>query len=136
MADMIQWLDSIMATGVDLMPDPKVTAKEYPVFAINRGMAQNIDTVMYAAEMNKRPGLTARQHYAFSLNSIKKKKRYGKWAKKSDDKLDDLEMVKDVYQMSTEKALSALRILTKDQLKEMREKLSKGGMKNERKASS
>jgi len=130
--DMIQWVESILSTGVDLMPDPNVTAKEYPEFAINRGLSQNIDTVMFAAELNKRPGIKGRMHYAFLLNSVKKKKRYGKWVKKTDDKLEDLELVKEHFQISTEKALSALRILSKEQLKEIRLKQDIGGVKNGR----
>ncbi len=129
MPDMIGWLDSVLATGVDLMPDPNVTAKEYPEFAINRGVAQNIDTVMFAAELNKRPGIRGRMHYSFLMGSIKKKKRYNKWAKKTDQKLEDLEMVKDHFQLNNEKALRALTILSKEQLKEIAAKRSKGGMK-------
>lgn len=130
MANLIEWIDSISTTGRDIMPDPDVTEKEYPVFAINRGMSQSIDTIMFAEEMNKRPLIRGRMHYMFLMASIKKKKRYAKWAKKTDEKLDDLEMVKEYFNFSNEKALAALAILTKEQLTQIRNKQATGGVKN------
>lgn len=136
MPNLIEWVDSISSTGKDIMPDPNVSSKDYPEFAINRGMSQSIDTVMFAQAMNQRPGVKGRMHYAFLLAAVKKKKRYSKWAKKTeDDNLADLEMVKEYFNFSNEKALSALSILTKDQLKEIRLKQSTGGIKNDRKKS-
>lgn len=131
--NLIEWVDSISVTGKDLMPDPKVTEKEYPVFAINRGMSQSIDTIMFAAEMNKRPGVRGRMHYTFLLHSVKKRKRYAKWVKKTDEKLADLELVKEALCLSTEKALEALTILTDEQLKDIRAKMATGGVKNGKK---
>ena len=127
--NLIEWVDSISATGKDIMPDPNPTEKEYPVFAINRGMSQSIDTIMFAAEMNKRPGVRGRMHYQFLMHSVKKKKRYAKWAKKTDEKLDDLEMIKEKYQFSNEKALQALACLTKEQLTAIRLSQATGGVK-------
>ena len=60
---------------------------------------------------------------------MKPRKRFSPWAKK--DSIDYLEIVKEYYGYNDDKALQALRILTKDQLDYIKKALSKGG-KHER----
>jgi hypothetical protein len=63
--------------------------------------------------------------YDFLLNSVKPRKRFSPWAKK--DSIDYLESVKEYYGYNDDKALQALRILTKDQLDHIAKVLNKGG---------
>ena len=84
---------------------------------------------MYANEMNKYPDLPKKMQYDFLLNSVKPRKRFSPWARK--DSIDYLDLVKEYYGYNDDKALQALRILTKDQLDEIKKALSKGG-KHER----
>jgi len=65
--------------------------------------------------------------YSFYLNSLRKKKRFSPWLRK--DKIDDLECVKNYYGYSTEKALQALRILSSEQIKFIKQRLETGGRK-------
>lgn len=130
---MFEYLDAITVNGKDIYEGTE-TAKEYPEFAINRGLAQNLDTVMFAAEMNKHPSIRGRMHFSYLLHAVKKKKRYAKWAKKTDEKLVALEAVKKQYGYSTEKALVALQILTKDQVNQIVNKQD-GGVRNGKKSS-
>ena len=92
-------------------------------------MSSFTDTVLFANEMNKNPHLPKRLQYDFFINSVKPRKRFSPWAKK--DSIDYLELVKEYYGYNDDKALQALRILTKDQLDYIKKALSKGG-KHER----
>ena len=78
--------------------------------------------------MNKNSHLPNKMQYDFFLNSVKPRKRFSPWAKK--DSIDYLDVVKEYYGYNDDKALQALRILTKDQLDSIKKSLSKGG-KNE-----
>ena len=79
-------------------------------------------------EMNGLHFLPKRMQFHFFINSIRKKRRFGgKWL--SQTKLKNLALIKEYYGYSNDKAKSALDILTKDQLKLIKEKLYKGGTK-------
>jgi hypothetical protein len=58
---------------------------------------------------------------------LKPRKRYSPWVKKQT--LEHLELVKEYYGYSHNKALEALRILTADQLEAIKKALYKGGTK-------
>ena len=76
-------------------------------------------------EMNKNSHLPKKLQYDFLLNSVKPRKRFSPWAKK--DSIDYLDAVKEYYGYNDDKALQALRILTKDQLDHITKVLNKGG---------
>jgi hypothetical protein len=84
-----------------------------------------MDTIMYANEMNQYQGLDKKLQYDFFINIVRPRKRFSPWGKKQ--KVKDLELVKQYYGYSTEKALQALRILSPEQLEIIRDKLNKGG---------
>jgi hypothetical protein len=65
--------------------------------------------------------------YSFYLNSLRKKKRYSPWLRQ--DKIKDLDYVKQYYGYSNEKAQQALKILTKEQLNFIKSKFETGGKK-------
>ena len=65
--------------------------------------------------------------FIFLINSIRARKRFSPFLRAS--KLQDLDVVKEYYGYSNEKAKAALDILTKDQVKLIKEKLFKGGKK-------
>jgi hypothetical protein len=82
---------------------------------------------MLVNEVNRNHFLDKDMQYQFLLNSIRSKKRFSPFLRA--DKLRDIECVKEFYGYSNEKAKSALDILTNDQLKLIKEKLYKGGIK-------
>ena len=86
-----------------------------------------MDTLAFANEMNRYPNLDKRLQYSFFLNTVRPKKRFSPWGKK--EKVKDLEIVKQYYGYSNEKAKQALRILSPDQLNYIKEKLNRGGKK-------
>ena len=86
-----------------------------------------MDTVMFANEMNRLPHLDKRLQYDFYINTVRSRRRFSPWDKKQ--KMNDLDVVKQYYGYSNEKAKQALRILSPNQLDYIKEKLNKGGKK-------
>ena len=122
------YLNTINLTKKNLMEDEDpLCEKNYPPFVINKCMSQHLDTVMYANEMNQYPNLDKKLQYDFFINTVRSRKRFSPWGKK--EKVKDIELVKEFYGYSTEKAMQALRILTENQLIVIKDKLNKGGKK-------
>ena len=117
------WLNSINFTKEDLSED----IKSYPPYIINRCLSGHIDCLMYANEMNIYHQLDKDMQYSFYLNSLRKKKRFSPWLRK--DKVTDLECVKSYYGYSNDKASQALKILTKEQITFIKQRLDIGGSK-------
>ena len=122
------YLKSINRTKEKLMDnDDELWEKKYPPFIINKCLAPFPDTVHLVNEMNVNHHLDSKLQYDFLLNSIRPRDRYTPWLKAK--KIKNLEYVKEYYGYSNEKAKTVLDILTKDQLKLIKEKLYKGGTK-------
>jgi hypothetical protein len=104
-----------------------LTEKEYQPFLVNRALSQHKDCVLFANEMNRRHGLDKKLQNDFLLNTIRSMKRpFAKWAKS--EKNDDLECLKLVFGLSDSKARDALRLLSKEQIQQIKEQTLKGGL--------
>jgi hypothetical protein len=101
--------------------------KQYSPYLVNRGLSFGHDTVIPANEMNSRPHLPSALQFQFLINIVKPKKRFNKWTKA--DKIDDLEVVKEYYCYSTQKAKDILPLLNEEIINEMKIKITKGGKK-------
>ena len=121
------YLNSINYDKVNLMDADEEAVRQYPPYIINRCFSGFMDTVLYANEMNMASHLDSKMQYDFFINSIRKRKRFSPWLKK--DPLKDLEIVKQYYGYSNEKAKTALGLLTKEQLEFIKSKLNVGGKK-------
>jgi len=122
------YLNSINFTKKDLMKsEDKDWVKKYPAFIINKILSGFQDTIMLVNEVNRNHFLEKDMQYSFLLNSIRSKKRFSPFLRAN--KLKDIDLVKEYYGYSNEKAKTVLDILTKDQLKLIKEKLYKGGTK-------
>jgi hypothetical protein len=117
------WLNSVNFTKEDLSED----IGEYPPYIVNKCLSGHIDCIMYANEMNINCRLDKDMQYSFYLNSLRKKKRFSPWLRK--DKVTDLECIKSYYGYSNEKALQALKILSKEQIAFIKQRLDIGGKK-------
>jgi len=128
MYDLKDYLNSINFTKKNLMKsEDKEWIKKYPAFIINKILSGFQDTIMLVNEVNRNHFLDKDMQYSFLLNSIRSKKRFSPFLRAS--KLKDIDLVKEYYGYSNEKAKTVLDILTKDQLKLIKEKLYKGGTK-------
>ena len=122
------YLPAINHTKKNLMDsDDPMWEKKYPAFMVNKIVGSFQDTISKANEMNRYHFLDRDMQFQFLLNSIRSKKRFSPFLRAS--KLKDIECVKEYYGYSNDKAKSALDILTKEQLKLIKEKLFKGGIK-------
>ena len=101
--------------------------KKYPSFIVNKILSGFQDCIMFVNEMNRNHFVNKDMQFHFLLNSIRSKKRFSPFLRAN--KLKDIECVKEYYGYSNDKAKSALDILTKDQIKLIKEKLFKGGTK-------
>jgi len=128
MYELKDYLNSINFTKKDLMKsEDKEWIRKYPAFIINKILSGFQDTIMLVNEVNRNHFLDKDMQYSFLLNSIRSKKRFSPFLKAS--KLKDIDLVKEYYGYGNEKAKTVLDILTKDQLKLIKEKLYKGGIK-------
>ena len=128
MYELKDYLNSINFTKKDLLKsEDKEWIKKYPAFIINKILSGFQDTIMLVNEVNRNHFLDKDMQYSFLLNSIRSKKRFSPFLRAS--KLKNIDLVKEYYGYSNEKAKTVLDILTKDQLKLIKEKLYKGGTK-------
>ena len=124
------YLSSINQSKKNILDDDPSAVKKYPPYVVNRCLSSFTDTVLYANEMNKNSHLPNKMQYDFLINSGKPRKRFSPWARK--DSIDYLDVVKEYYGYNDDKALQALRILTKDQLDKISYLLRKGGNNGKR----
>ena len=125
MAELKDWLNSINLNKQDITAEDPQLIKKYAPFIINKCMSAHLDCIMFANEMNLNAHLAKDLQYQFYLNSLRKRKRFSPWLKK--DKVQNLDIVKQYYGYSNEKASQALRILSKQQLEFIRKRLDVGG---------
>ena len=123
-----EYLNAINFTKKNLMDsDDLLWQKKYPSFIVNKILSGFQDCIMLVNEMNRNHFVDKDMQFHFLLNSIRSKKRYSPFLRSS--KLKDLDVVKEYYGYNNEKAKVALDILTKDEVKLIKEKLFKGGTK-------
>ena len=121
------WLNSINFNKTNLIEEDPSTIKDYAPYIINRCLSGNIDSILFANEMNKYSFLDKDMQYNFYLNTLRKKKRFSPWLRK--EKVTDLQCVKQYYGYSNEKASQALKILSQQQLEFIKQRLETGGSK-------
>lgn len=127
------FVNSINSTKKNLMKgteNDKLAEKTYNAFITNKALSYFADTIQLANMMNVHHGLDNKLQYSFLINIVRPSKRYSKWVKK--DKDSDLELVMTYYGYNRQKAKAAIKLLSPDQMKTIKNKLDKGGIKNER----
>ena len=119
------YLNSINTTKKNLLQEDPDLEKKYPAYVINRCMSGHMDTILLANEMNINSHLDPKLQYDFFINIVRPKKRFAPWLRK--DKLNSIELVKEYYGYSDEKARVALKILTDEQLNYIAKRMDRGG---------
>jgi hypothetical protein len=118
------YVNAICDTKQNLIIDD-ISEKSYNPFMINRTLSYHYDTVLLANEMNLRAHLDKKLQNDFLINTVRKKRRFAKWMKPLSS--DDLEVVKEYYGYSNEKARQALPLLNDEQMGQLRQRIFKGG---------
>lgn len=118
------YVSAINSTKENIMVDD-LAEKAYDSFLTNRALSYFKDTVLYANEMNRYHQIDSRLQFDFLINIVRKGKRFSKWAKAENP--DDLNVVKEYYGYSNEKARQALLLLSDEEINELKNKVFKGG---------
>ena len=121
-----EYTNAINYTKKNIMVDD-IAEKQYNPFMVNRTLSYFNDTVLMANEMNLNHHLDNRLQFDFFINIIRKKKRFSKWNKP--ETVSDVEVVKQYYGYSNEKARQVLTLLSTEQINELKNKVAKGGRK-------
>jgi|TARA_B100001079_G_scaffold265391_1_gene271074 preprotein translocase subunit Sec63 len=116
------YLKAINSTKKDIFE----LEKDYSPFMINRGLSYFPDTVLFANEMNKYYHIDNRLQFDFLINIIRKRNRFSKWNKKFTS--SNIDAVKKYYGYSSEKARDVLPLLSKENLKHIKESINYGGV--------
>jgi hypothetical protein len=119
-----EFVKAINYSKKDIMIDDLVE-KEYNPFIINRALSYFSDTIIYANEMNKNHHIDGRLQFDFFINIIKKRKRFSPWLKATE--IEDLNVIKEYYGYSNEKAKSVLSLLNNKQIENLKHRIYKGG---------
>ena len=116
---------AVTHTKENLMVDVHAE-KGYTPYMVNRALSFFADTVFQANEMNRYYHLDNKLQFDYLLNNIRPRKRWSQWLKP--EKIDNIDIVKEYYEFSNEKAKNALEILSVDQLEHIKQKLDIGGV--------
>ena len=125
------FVNSINFTKKNLMrntENDELAEKGYAPYLTNKSLSYFTDTLLYANEMNRYHFLDNKLQYEFYLNTLRKKKRFAKWAKA--DSNDEIMMIQEYYKCSPQKAKAALNILSTEQKNIIKSKME-NGIKND-----
>ena len=120
-------IPSILQTKKNVFVD-EMDYRDYKPYIVNRSLSYHMDCVLYVNEMNVHCSIDPDMQYQYLLNTIRSMKRkFQPWQKSEVDK--DIECIKEYFGYSNEKAKEALRILTTEQIEEIKNIVEKGGVK-------
>jgi hypothetical protein len=125
--DLGHWLTSINFSKENLIEEIPENISSYTPYIVNKCVAGHLDTILFANELNQYPYISKDMQYAFYLHSLRKKKRYTPWVKKED--AENLAAIKEYYGYNDKRALEALRLLNREEINFIKQRLNKGGMR-------
>jgi len=121
------YLKAINYTKESLMDsEDSYIEKEYLPFIVNRCLSFFPDTIIQANEMNLHNDIDKKMQFDFLMGTIRKSKRFSPWLK--EELPENIDIVKEYFGYNNKKAKEALVILKKEDIEEMKIKLSKGGI--------
>jgi hypothetical protein len=121
------WLNSINFSKENLIQENPESISSYQPYVINKCMASHLDAILFVNELNQFPYIDKIMQYAYYLHSLRPRKRYAPWLKK--ETADNISAVKEYYGFSDKKALDALKVLNRDEINFIKQRLNKGGFK-------
>lgn len=101
--------------------------KDYSPYLVNNFFSYFFDTAGFVNLINRKSVMPKKTHFLFLHSLIPKKSRWSKWHKQTKSK--DIDMIMDIYNVNSSKAKIALSLLTKDNMKVLRQTQKTGGRK-------
>jgi hypothetical protein len=121
------YLNSINYDKKALMDNDEKAEKVYPPYVVNRCLSFFSDTILHANVINCNWTLDKKMQFDFYRLSIRKKKRFSPWVKKEESA--DIDLLKQAYGYTEQKAREVLNILRPEDLQQIRKSLDTGGTK-------
>lgn len=122
------YLNAINTSKNNLMENSAndhLAEKGYEPYLTNRGLSYFADTILFSNEMNQNHTLPKKAQFLYLLNITRARKRFSKWFK--EETSDDILLISEVFGYNKSKAKEALKILSQEQLNELRIKTETGG---------
>lgn len=123
-----KFIESASKTKRDLVKEseiPEETEKKYVPFITNKSFSFYADTILHANEMNMRHWLFKDAQYRYYLGALRARDRRSKWFKAEKD--TDLDNIQTHFQCNRTVAKQYMKILSKENLLLINNKVSKGG---------
>lgn len=95
----------------------ELAQKEYVPFLVNRSLSYFTDTLLYANEMNRCNTLDNLMQYEYLFNSIRKGKRFSKWAKSNTS--EEIIAISKYFNINLKRAQEYQSILSPEQKQEI-----------------
>ena len=121
------YLSAINYSKKPIMDDDAENESGYPAYIVRRLMSYHIDTIIPVAHMNTYTELPNKMQFDYLRLSTSKRKRFSKFAKEEKERLANLKLVEEYYDVSRPKCREILAILTEEDLTDMKKELYKGG---------
>jgi len=118
------YINSINNKNKDMMTgteNDELAEKSYNAYLTNRSLSYFIDTILYANDMNMMAHLDNKMQYQYYMYAVPKKNRFSKWAKKVSPTAIDI--ITEFYKCNLTRANEILKIINKDELDLMKQKL-------------
>lgn len=115
-----EYVNSISSNKNNIMrntDNDELAQKEYVPFLVNRSLSYFTDTLLYANEMNKHADLDNIMQYEYLFHSIRKGKRFSKWAKSNTT--EDLLAISKYFNVNIKRAQEYKSILSPEQVQEI-----------------
>lgn len=103
----------------------KLAESAYVPFLVNRSFSYFEDTVLLANQVNQWAHCDNRPQYEFYKNTVKPKKRFGKWAKTETS--DMINTIMEMYQCNRIVAEQYASLLSESDLEMIKNNNNKGG---------
>lgn len=126
MSSPFDYVNSVSFSKEYMITDER-TEHDYVPFLTNKALSYHLDAIYHCNEMNKLHHLEKKLQYDYYINTLRRRKRFSKWFKPSED--SNIELVCEHYRCNKSVAKQYLKILTEQQLKIIKEQEEKGGVK-------
>jgi hypothetical protein len=123
-----KFVEAVSKSKKDLIKDaeiPEDMEKEYNPYITNRAFSFYIDTILHANEMNAKNWLFKDAQFRYYLGALRPRFRKSEWFKAKKDA--DLDNIQQVYQCNRTVAKQYMKVLSKENLQVINNKVSKGG---------
>jgi len=117
-------LNAINYNKTDILDDD-IQEKQYVPYVVNRCLSYFPDTILYANQVNHHNQMDKKMQFDYLRLSLRPRKRFSKWIKSHEE--DNLQLIKDHYNYSNERANEVLRVLTPNQIEDIRSLYQYGG---------